>query len=81
MEKSEDGKRLKEEKVLLEREMTSFLKYYRDTIIPQLESRITALNEVLRGNNGFCMVEWPSLLPQFYSFHFNYTLFFYSLFT
>jgi len=47
------GKRLKEEKTLLEKEMTGFLKYYRDTIIPGIEARIAALNGLLHGNQLF----------------------------
>lgn len=51
VEKYLDGEPLKEEKSLLQKEMTGFLKYYRDVIIPGIEARITALSASLLGKD------------------------------
>ena len=49
-EKYLEGERLREEKVLLEKEMTGFLQLYKDTIIPGITSRIDSLTVALNGN-------------------------------
>ena len=52
LEKCTEGKRLKEEKVLLEKDMTGFLKYFRNSVIPQLVLRILSLNQAFCGKVG-----------------------------
>ena len=49
VEKYLEGRRLTEEKVLLEKEMTGFLKFYKDTVIPEILSTIESLKAVLSG--------------------------------
>ena len=49
VEKYLEGKRLKEEKALLEREMLGFLKYYKDAVVPAIDARLTYLAAVLQG--------------------------------
>ena len=41
--------RLREEKVLLAKDMTGFLTFYKDTIIPGISTRIDTLTAVLNG--------------------------------
>ena len=49
VEKYLEGRRLTEEKVLLEKEMIGFLKFYKDTVIPEILSTIESLKAVLSG--------------------------------
>lgn len=49
VEKYLEGRRLTEEKVLLEKEMTGFLEFYKDTVIPEILSTIERLKAVLQG--------------------------------
>lgn len=49
VEKYLEGRRLTEEKLLLEKEMTGFLKFYKDTVIPEILSTIESLKAVLSG--------------------------------
>ena len=50
VEKYLEGKRLREEKVLLEKEMTGFLQFYKDSVIPGITSKIDSLTVALNGN-------------------------------
>lgn len=52
VEKYLEGKRLREEKVLLEKEMTGFLKFYKDTVILGLSTSIDRLTAVLNESSG-----------------------------
>lgn len=56
VEKYLEGKRLREEKVLLEKEMTGFLKFYKDTVIPGLSTSIDRLTAVLNGRGHINVV-------------------------
>lgn len=49
VEKYLEGRRLTEEKILLEKEMIGFLKFYKDTVIPEILSTIESLSAVLSG--------------------------------
>ena len=49
VEKYLEGRRLTEEKELLEKEMTGFSKFYKDTVVPEILSTIERLKAVLQG--------------------------------
>ncbi|PFX21976.1 hypothetical protein AWC38_SpisGene13533 [Stylophora pistillata] len=60
VEKYLEGRRLTEEKVLLEKEMTGFLKFYKDTVIPEILSTIESLKAVLSECNEDCSLDEAS---------------------
>lgn len=60
VEKYLEGRRLTEEKLLLEKEMTGFLKFYKDTVIPEILSTIESLKAVLSECNEDCSLDEAS---------------------